>query len=162
MGNATFGRRRDKTFGWDVDAWIDCAGGSTDCEGTETGSTDCGAGDWIGISGFSSSAGGGAAVGSATTGVSSLTVERVAILRLVLTGLANFPAFSAACAACAANFCSRRSLSAFLSLILFGLVGEGGIETLSWLIDCSAPSAAFLALDDCNAGSFERWGGRDN
>ena len=152
-------------MGWDVDVWIGCTGGSTACEETDAGSTGCGAGDWIGISGFSSSAGGGAAVGSATTGVSSLAVERVAMLRLVLTGLAIFPTFSATCAACAANFCSRRSLSAFLSLILFGLVGDGGIEALSWLVDCSAlgstPLAAFLALDDCNARPFERWGGRD-
>ena len=118
-------------MGWDVDVWSGCAGGSTDCEEFEAGSTGCGATNSVGISGFSSSTGGAAAIGSAATGDSTLAVERVAMPRLFFARLANFPAFSAACAASAANFCSRRSLSAFLSLILFGLPDDGGLATLS-------------------------------
>lgn len=176
MGNATVGWRSNKTLGWDVDVWSGCAGGSTGCEETEAGSTGCGSVDCVGISGFSSSIGRAAAtvgstasIGSATVGASTLAVARVGIPRLVLARLANFPAFSAACAACAANFCSLLSLSAFLSLILFGLLGDGGLETVPWLFDCSwsgavgsTPLVALSALIGCKVGSSERLGGGDS
>lgn len=99
MGNVTFGQRSDKALGGDVDMWFDCAGGSADCEGTEAGSTGCGAAGGVGICGFSSSTDGGAGVGSAATGVPTLAVPRVAMLRLALARLVNFPAFPAARAA---------------------------------------------------------------
>lgn len=131
MGNITFGRTgSDKSWGCDVEVLSGCAGGSSGFGRIEAGSTGSGAADSVGIFGFSSSTGGPAAIDSSATGVSTLAVERVVMPRLFLARLANFPAFSAACTASEANFCSRRSLSALLSLILFGLP-DGGLAAFS-------------------------------